>query len=119
MSSRPGKDPIPLFGRQPFDLFGEVGDEEESGDADEDGQDAFENEEPSPVTQAANAAHVGDGAGEQAAESASDEDGAPEDGEAPLGFLPLVPETDDVEAWGRRDGVWSVGGLHVALGIGP
>ena len=85
---------------QPFCIFGEIRYEEESSNANDDRCDAFKDKDPAPSSQAADILHVGDCAGEEAAEGAGYEDGAPVDCEALLGFFAFVPKRDEVEACG-------------------
>jgi hypothetical protein len=104
LPARSRNHPRPLLLGQPAGVLGEVGQQEEGDEGDDDGDEALEDEEPAPVGQAGDAVHVGNGAGEQAAERAGDEHRAPEEGEAFLGLVAFVPEADQVEACGASAG---------------
>lgn len=78
--------------------FGAVGEECETRHADDDGRDAFEDEDPTPATEAGDAVHVLDGEGEEAGEGAGEGGGAEEDGHACLEFEALVPGREEVGA---------------------
>lgn len=92
---------LPLLLGQPFRIFREIGDEEVKGECYDAGEDAFEDEDPSPGGVAAHAVHFPDGGGEETAEGAGEGGAAEEEGVAFLGFGAFVPHSDEVEGWER------------------
>jgi hypothetical protein len=64
------QDALAVVVGQELGVVGEVVDEPVAGDADEDGREPLEDEDPGSAGLAAYAAHFGDGGGEQAAETA-------------------------------------------------
>ena len=100
VSARSSYHPSSLVLGQPCRLIGKIRDEEKCSEADENGQDAFKDENPSPITVAADTVHFGDRTREEAAKRTGDQNRAPIKGEPLLGFLTLVPETDEVVTCG-------------------
>lgn len=93
-----------VFG-EPFCVFGEIGDDEEEDDGDHGGQDALENEDPTPPLVAAHVVHFPYSGGEEPAECAG-EGGAAEEERVPfLGFAAFVPHPDEVEGAGEHAGL--------------
>ena len=89
-----------VFGGEEVRFVGEVVDHPEGGEPDEDGGEAFENEDPGPAFFAADAFHEADGGGEEAAEGAGDGSRGEEDGGADAEFGALVPAGEVVVyAW--------------------
>ena len=76
-------------------VFGEVRDDEEERDGHDAGEQALDDEDPAPRLVAAQAGHVAQSGGEQAAEGASEGGGGEEKAETLLGLVTLVPH-----AWG-------------------
>lgn len=90
-------DVLPLVFAQPGGLFGKARQQEVKGEADEDGEGPFENEDPAPTAVAALAAHLANGGGEEAAECAGEGGAVEEEGVTALGFVATVPHADEVE----------------------
>lgn len=83
-----------LLGGEPGGGLRVVGQHEPDHDADDDGGDALEDEEPLPAGEAALVVEEGDARGEEAAEGAGDGDGGGEDGHAGRALFGLVPEAE-------------------------
>lgn len=97
--SGPVPDELPFLDGNPPRLLWEVGNQEVGEPTDNDGTQSFQDENPPPVFQAADAVHVCNCASQETSEGARDQHRAPEDRETSLAFFPLVPETDQVETW--------------------
>lgn len=91
--------------RQERGLVGEVEDHPKRRDADQDGREPFEDEDPSPPALAADPAHVPDRGREQATEGARDGGGGEEDGGADAELVPLVPAGEVVVDAGEQAGL--------------
>lgn len=74
--------------------LGKVVEEEIGGDGDNDGYDSFEDENPAPAFQAANAVHFADGESQEAREGACDGCGGEEHGLAELDFVTAIPHCE-------------------------
>ena len=96
--------PPPFPFAQELGLLREVRDDEEEQEGNDAGQEALDDEDPAPGEVAAQAVHVGQGGGEQAAEGAGQRGRGEEEGEALLGLRALVPHADQVEAAGEHAG---------------
>lgn len=81
-----------LLGGEPGGRLGVVGEHEPDEDADEDGGDALEDEEPLPAREPGLAVEEADARGEKAAKRARDGDGRGKDGHPGRALLGLVPE---------------------------
>lgn len=71
--------------------FGKIVKEEKGHGRDEHSRDSFENEDPSPAREAANAVHFADAKSQNAAECSGDGGGREEERLAKLNFFAAVP----------------------------
>ncbi|GJD04251.1 hypothetical protein ColKHC_13076 [Colletotrichum higginsianum] len=86
-------------------VLGPVEDHPPAEDADEDGGQALDDEDPSPAGLAADAVHGGDGGGEQAAEGAGEGGGGEEDGGTDADLGALVPAREVIVDAGEEAGL--------------
>lgn len=100
----PADDAASVVEGEEFGLVGEVLHHPEGDDADEDGDDALEDEDPRPAWLAAYAVHLGDGGGEEAAKGTGDRGGGEEDGGAHAELRALVPAGEVVVYAGEKAG---------------
>lgn len=84
-----------LFGKELCRL-GEIVEQEEGRDGNENGGDAFEDEDPAPAFETADAVHFADGEGEKATKCAGDGGGGEEHGLAELDLVAAVPHGEVV-----------------------
>ena len=89
---------LSLLVRQPARLLGEIRNEKKCRDTDEHGHHAFQDEDPSPITQTVDPVHFGDCASKKAAKSGGQQDGTPENREASLRLFSFIPEAENVKA---------------------
>lgn len=82
---------------EPLDLFGEVGKPKVEEEADNDGQQAFEDEDPAPSSVAADATHLSDRCSEETAEGSCESGAVEEERVSPLRLVAPVPHADEVE----------------------
>lgn len=90
---------LSLLVSQPARLLWKIRNEKESRDADQHRHHAFQDKDPSPITQTVDTVHFGDRAGKKTAESGGCQDGTPENREAPLRFLSLIPEAENIKTY--------------------
>lgn len=84
----------PFFFCQPLGLFRKVGNEEECGQGDDAGQEAFEDEYPAPGVVASSAVHLADCTSEKASKRGGELRRAEEEGISTLRFGAFVPHAD-------------------------
>lgn len=94
-----------LLGGEPSGGLGVVREHEPDHDADDDGGDALEDEEPLPTREATLAVEEGDARGEETAKGAGDGDGGGEDGHAGGALLGFVPEAEVHHDTGEETGL--------------
>lgn len=93
-----------VVGGEEAGFGGEVVHHPEGGDGDDDGGQAFDDEDPGPAVEAAEAGHFGDCGGEEPAEGAGDGGRGEEDGGADAEFSASVPAGEVVVYAGKETG---------------
>ena len=87
-----------LVFRQPRGVLGKAGDQKEEDDGHDAGDDALEDENPTPRQVAAHTVHFTNGRGEKAAKGAGQGGAAEEKGVALLRLGTLIPHANEIEA---------------------
>jgi hypothetical protein len=94
-----GKNILLIFGQEGA-RFGVVGNEEVSSEADKNGCDSLENEDPLPAIKPSNPFHVSNGPREYTAERASEGSSGKEERDSELSFNSQVEESEiEDDAW--------------------
>lgn len=95
-------DEVLLLRGKPVTVFGEVGKNEEECCADDTGEDAFEDENPSPSLVSSNSVHLSNGCSKQTSECTSKSSAREEEAVSSLCFRSQVPSAQEVEASGKH-----------------
>jgi hypothetical protein len=101
---QPANHPAPVIDRQKLGFIGEVLHHPEGDDADEDGSNAFQDENPCPTWLAAYTIHSGDGSSEETAKGSSHGGGGEEDCSSHAEFGALVPAGEIIVDAGEEAG---------------
>lgn len=91
-----------LFGAEEAGRVWEIENHPPAEDADEDGDETLNNEDPAPALVSANAVHLGDGSSQETTEGTSKSSGREEKSSAETELLTLVPATSSMSVRGDQ-----------------